>query len=123
MGLNALTLCDWVEAQRCPLAPLAVFCSPCLNYSAVLVPAASRLFSRHTLPFCTSPLKLEAPALLSSAPQAAEGIQQEDLNSCPICLDDLTMRTITSCGHHFCPTCIREVCRRLGWLQRQLVMS
>ena len=34
---------------------------------------------------------------------------QEDLNSCPICLDELSERTITACGHHFCPPCIREV--------------
>jgi E3 ubiquitin-protein ligase SHPRH len=41
--------------------------------------------------------------------QPAGGVQQEDLNSCPICLDELTSRTITSCGHHYCSTCIREV--------------
>ena len=41
--------------------------------------------------------------------QAAGAPQQEDLNSCPICLDELSMRTITACGHHFCPPCIREV--------------
>ncbi|KAL4426809.1 hypothetical protein ABPG77_006595 [Micractinium sp. CCAP 211/92] len=41
--------------------------------------------------------------------QAADGVQQEDLNSCPICLDELSARTITACGHHYCSTCIREV--------------
>ena len=36
---------------------------------------------------------------------------QEDLNSCPVCFDELgaAARTITACGHHFCSTCIREV--------------
>lgn len=32
--------------------------------------------------------------------QAASDVEQADLNTCPICLDDLSTRTITSCGHH-----------------------
>jgi hypothetical protein len=35
--------------------------------------------------------------------------EQADLASCPICLDELSSRTITACGHHYCPPCIREV--------------
>jgi len=33
---------------------------------------------------------------------------QEDLTNCPICLDDMINRSITPCGHHFHPECIRE---------------
>lgn len=35
----------------------------------------------------------------------ALGAGQDDLNSCPICLDELSARTVTSCGHSYCQTC------------------
>ena len=41
----------------------------------------------------------------------SSGVEQlEELNTCPICLDDLnaTSRSITPCGHHYHPECIRE---------------
>jgi E3 ubiquitin-protein ligase SHPRH len=43
---------------------------------------------------------------------SAQHNEQEDLMSCPICLDELTDRTITPCSHHFCPACIREALPR-----------
>eukprot|EP00887_Chlorella_sp_A99_P005493 scaffold1.g5493.t1 len=47
-----------------------------------------------------------------AAPQAADpasgALQQDDMATCPICLDEIFSRTITSCGHHYCSTCIRE---------------
>ena len=40
---------------------------------------------------------------------AAAAVFQDDINTCPICLDDLgAQRTVTSCGHHYCAACIRE---------------
>ncbi|KAK9831775.1 hypothetical protein WJX74_008901 [Apatococcus lobatus] len=43
-----------------------------------------------------------------SAAEAA-GVHGDDLQSCPICLDTLDRRTLTSCGHSFCTDCIREL--------------
>lgn len=42
------------------------------------------------------------------------GAGQDDLNSCPICLDELSARTVTSCGHSYCCTCERPGCLSTG---------
>ena len=36
--------------------------------------------------------------------------QQQKTKTCPICLDDINTLIITSCGHHYCKSCITEWC-------------
>lgn len=45
---------------------------------------------------------------------AGPSVAQDDLKSCPICFDDLSMGNlmITTCSHRFCPDCIREALSR-----------
>lgn len=42
------------------------------------------------------------PGSAAKAGHPAEVVEQDDTNTCPICLDECAARTVTACGHYFC---------------------
>jgi hypothetical protein len=47
---------------------------------------------------------------------------QDDIGSCPICLDVCERRTVTACGHHFCSDCIHEYAAHLQSMHSQALI-
>lgn len=50
----------------------------------------------------------ELSALLTGAGPEQEGVEQEDIYTCPICTEPADRRTVTSCGHFFCSDCLSQ---------------